>query len=45
MLSLIRAETNKFCVKIYYMCLAVILSNLTATYVVASVKTGVVVLS
>ena len=36
MLSLIRAETNKFRVKMYYMCLSVILSNLTATYVVAS---------
>ena len=36
MLSLNSAETSKFRVKMYYMCLAVILSNLTATYVVAS---------
>ena len=36
MLSLNRAETSKFGVKIYYMWLAVVLSNLTATYVVAS---------
>lgn len=36
MLFLNRAENSKFPVITFYMCLAVILSNLTATYVVAS---------
>ena len=36
MLCLNRSETSKFRVKIYYIWLAVILSNLTANYVVAS---------
>ena len=36
MLFLNRLETNRLTVKTYFMCFATILSNLTATYVVAS---------